>query len=255
MTTPPNRYHIDVQWEDALTEYGQTTIVYTTPSLQPRGDWEASTERRFHFVGAMVQSSSCGNDDFVESVAKRRDAIGATAVVYVSMGTAVSTGAKFWKIVMRAFPQTSGVLVVCALGRFADDEEVTYRPAGPNVITQRRVPQAMLLESGLVDVFVTHGGMNSIHESLYHGVPMVCLPHIGDQMYNANIVQSLGLGIMIDGLGVTCAGLQDAVHQIISEQHFHQCAKAIGDEMKDISFGPDAAAAIILDASNRPTSG
>lgn len=66
-----------------------------------------------------------GDDDdahsnaFVKRIAL---AAGSSTVVYVSMGTAVSTGAKFWRIVARAFPPGSGFHLVCSLGRFAEDE-------------------------------------------------------------------------------------------------------------------------------------
>ena len=78
----------------------------------------------------------------------------------------------------------------------------------------RNVPQTALLASGLVSVFVTHAGMNSIHESLWHGVPMVCVPHIGDQLYNASVVQDAGAGVMIDAYDVTVHRLHQAVTEV-----------------------------------------
>lgn len=59
------------------------------------------------------------NNAFLKRIAL---AAGSSTVVYVSMGTAVSTGAKFWRIVARAFPPGSGFHLVCSLGRFADDD-------------------------------------------------------------------------------------------------------------------------------------
>ncbi len=44
-------------------------------------------------------------------------------------------------------------------------------------------PQLAVLKQA--DVFVTHGGMNSVSEALVHGVPMVVVPFISDQLTNA----------------------------------------------------------------------
>ncbi|MFJ9426340.1 glycosyltransferase [Streptomyces sp. NPDC101249] len=62
----------------------------------------------------------------------------------------------------------------------------------PHVHVTDRVPQPLLLES--VDLFLTHGGFNSIRESLRTATPMAVLPQFGDQFANATRVQRLGLG-------------------------------------------------------------
>ncbi|MEU3415420.1 glycosyltransferase [Streptomyces sp. NPDC006658] len=61
-----------------------------------------------------------------------------------------------------------------------------------HVHVTKRVPQPLLLES--VDLFVTHGGFNSVREALRTGTPLAVLPHFGDQYTNARRVTELGLG-------------------------------------------------------------
>ncbi|MFD3915924.1 glycosyltransferase [Streptomyces sp. NPDC058603] len=62
----------------------------------------------------------------------------------------------------------------------------------PHVHVTDRVPQPLLLDS--VDLFLTHGGFNSIRESLRTATPMAVLPQFGDQFANARRVERLGLG-------------------------------------------------------------
>ncbi|MEW2113876.1 MULTISPECIES: glycosyltransferase [unclassified Streptomyces] len=69
-------------------------------------------------------------------------------------------------------------------------------------------PQPLLLQCA--DLFATHGGYNSVRESLRSGVPMAVLPLFGDQMHNAERVTGLGLGLRIeeaeaDEVAKTCA--------------------------------------------------
>lgn len=52
----------------------------------------------------------------------------------------------------------------------------------PNVHYRSWLPQVDLLANPRVKVFITHGGMNSIHESLHFGVPMIILPIFADQV-------------------------------------------------------------------------
>ncbi|MBP8535913.1 glycosyltransferase [Streptomyces sp. MK37H] len=77
----------------------------------------------------------------------------------------------------------------------------------PHVHITERLPQPLLLES--VDLFLTHGGFNSIRESLRTATPMAVLPQFGDQPGNAQRVEELGLGRRItdptpDGITAVC---------------------------------------------------
>ncbi|MEU4894141.1 glycosyltransferase [Streptomyces sp. NPDC044780] len=70
-----------------------------------------------------------------------------------------------------------------------------------------RLPQPLLLES--VDLFLTHGGFNSIREAMRTATPLAVLPQFGDQPGNARRVQELGLGRHItdttpDGIATVC---------------------------------------------------
>jgi UDP:flavonoid glycosyltransferase YjiC (YdhE family) len=66
---------------------------------------------------------------------------------------------------------------------------------GKNVHVVDYFAQPTLLECA--QLFVTHGGYNSIRESIRAGVPMAVLPHFADQFHNADRVQALGLGLRI----------------------------------------------------------
>ncbi|MGW7577281.1 glycosyltransferase [Streptomyces sp. NPDC054765] len=62
----------------------------------------------------------------------------------------------------------------------------------PHVHLTERLPQPLLLET--VDLFLTHGGFNSVRESMRTATPTAVLPQFGDQFQNARRTQELGLG-------------------------------------------------------------
>ncbi|WP_342456357.1 glycosyltransferase [Streptomyces coeruleorubidus] len=75
------------------------------------------------------------------------------------------------------------------------------------------MPQPLLLES--VDLFVTHGGFNSIREAMRTGTPLAVLPHFGDQPANAERVEELGLGRHIADR--SAAGIADVCRKLLAD--------------------------------------
>jgi Erythromycin biosynthesis protein CIII-like, C-terminal domain len=85
------------------------------------------------------------------------------------------------------------------------------------------------------DVFVTHGGSNSLHEAVLHQVPMVVVPFFGDQMLIGQRVEELGIGIALgtaDGVDKDkpkhflddhlTDQIDRAVHRILADDHYRR---------------------------------
>ncbi|MEU6117217.1 glycosyltransferase [Streptomyces sp. NPDC047117] len=112
--------------------------------------------------------------------------------------------------IIEAAAKLSECTVVVATGGVPVD--TTELPS--HVRLTERLPQPLLLES--VDLFLTHGGFNSIREAMRTGTPLAVLPQFGDQGPNAQRVEELGLGREItdrtpDGIAAVCrAVLADA---------------------------------------------
>lgn len=47
-------------------------------------------------------------------------------------------------------------------------------------------------------LFITHGGYNSLLESLAHGVPMLIMSFFADQHRNARVAERNGYGVRFD---------------------------------------------------------
>jgi UDP:flavonoid glycosyltransferase YjiC (YdhE family) len=87
------------------------------------------------------------------------------------------------------------------------------------------------------DVVVAAGGLGTILSTLRHGVPMVIVPQIADQHWNAARAAELGCAVSVSGPEKVPA----AVAQVLDDPAFRAAAANLGDE---IAGFPDAEATL-----------
>ena len=78
------------------------------------------------------------------------------------------------------------------------------------------LPQPAILPQ--VDVVITHGGNNTITESLHFGKPTVVLPLFWDQHDNAQRVDELGLGRRLDTYAHESQELLAAIDELLNDE-------------------------------------
>ena len=143
-------------------------------------------DERFLFVGPSVLPRNDRGDFPLERLEGK-------PVLLISLGTTpMNMRPDFYKACFEAFRDTRWQ-VVMACGKSLDP--ATLGPAPANVLVRQHVPQLEVLERARV--FLTHGGMNSTMEGLWHGVPLAVFPQFADQPLNASRVTELGLGITL----------------------------------------------------------
>jgi UDP:flavonoid glycosyltransferase YjiC (YdhE family) len=85
-----------------------------------------------------------------------------------------------------------------------------------NMLGAEFLPQPAILPR--VDLVVTHGGNNTVTESLHFGKPMVVLPLFWDQHDNAQRLHELALGRRLDTYGHDPAELRHAVDALLGDE-------------------------------------
>ncbi|MEU0249025.1 glycosyltransferase [Streptomyces sp. NPDC006235] len=111
--------------------------------------------------------------------------------------------------IVRAAAELDDCTVVVSTSGLAVDTE----GLPGHVRVAERVPQPLLLEA--VDLFITHGGFNSIREAMRTGTPLAVLPHFGDQPANAERVEELGLGRRIADR--SAAGIAEVCRKLLAD--------------------------------------
>jgi MGT family glycosyltransferase len=196
-------------------------IVYTARELQPD---TAIIDETFRFVGPSIDPRSRGEDGLFEG-------LGQEPVVYISLGTIHSTHTAFFRACFEAFADHRGQFVLSA-GKQTDISGLGPIPA--NFIVRPTVPQLYVLQRA--DVFITHGGMNSIHEGLYYGVPLILIPHQLEQLFNARCVAARGAGLIIDDYlrhrSIAAAALRQALDTVVSEPSYRGAAMELQQSLR-----------------------
>jgi MGT family glycosyltransferase len=191
-------------------------IVFTARELQPD---TPIIDQTFRFVGPSI-------DLRTRSGSFPLDTLEQDSVVYISLGTVHSTHTAFFQTCFEAFAEHP-MRFVLSVGRQTDIDRLGAIPA--NFIVRSSVPQLELLQRA--SIFITHGGMNSVHEGLYYGVPLVIIPHQFEQLFNARCVAARGAGYIIDDhlkhKPITANALRRALAVVLSAPRYRVAAQEL----------------------------
>lgn len=147
--------------------------------------------------------------------------------LYVSMGsTALNNQPELFRAVIDGF-RKSAWHVVMNIGE-AKRESLGKIPE--NVILRNYVPQIEILQKA--DVFITHGGMNSVMESCYFGVPMIVLALQPETKITAHQIAALGIGISIVPTDLLGYKLHDMANSIYDTASYEEKIRIIQNELK-----------------------
>ena len=71
---------------------------------------------------------------------------------------------------------------------------------------------------GRTVLFVSHCGMNGVMESVYHRVPLLCMPIFADQPDNAARLVERGLGLALDRYNINHHTVTRAISEILQNK-------------------------------------
>jgi MGT family glycosyltransferase len=183
----------------ALREYARAVEANAglgLTSLRPQDVFVAGDRHNIVTVARALQADA---DDFDSSYAFVGPCLPetlpqrakATRAAFVSTGSVLPGDAGLMQACLRAFPPEDWE-VVLAVGAAAAELR-RQAPAGWTVEAQ--VDQLDVLARA--SVFVTHGGMNSVQEAAFLGVPLVVVPRTPENQRTAARVETLGLGLTV----------------------------------------------------------
>jgi len=203
------------------------------------------TSRYFHLAGAAFDDTYRFVGPSIEPHPHPQPAApDGRPLVYISMGTIFNHLPHFYRACFDAFGgaryrvlMTTGNVDAASLG--AAPENFELRPF---------VPQLQVLSQA--SLFLTHGGMNSVSEALWHEVPLLVFPQHGDQHLVAARVAELGAGLTLRPPDLAPGKLREMADRVLSEPAFRAGARRVADSFR-AAGGPPRAAEEILAWSRR----
>ncbi|AGK54606.1 macrolide family glycosyltransferase [Bacillus sp. 1NLA3E] len=212
------KYDVEIQSPyEVFCNPAPLTIVYTTREFQPFGD---EFDQTYKFVGPSISSRST-RENFDLAAIKGKSPI------YISLGTVFNQAIEFYKLCFKAFGNTDHT-VVMSIGEKAQISDLGEIPT--NFIVKNYVPQTEVLKFS--KLFITHGGMNSTHEGLYYGVPLIVIPQSADQPIIARQVADIGAGIKLQMQSLTINQLQEAANHVMNHPSFHKAVANIRESFQ-----------------------
>ncbi|XP_063220627.1 UDP-glycosyltransferase UGT5-like [Bacillus rossius redtenbacheri] len=155
-------------------------------------------------------------------------------VVYFSMGSNLRS-AEFPEELRDAFVKTFSKLKQKILWKFEDDQ----LPGQPqNLKISKWFPQNDILGHPNVMLFITHGGILSTQEALYHGVPLIGIPIYGDQAQNMKTLENLDCGLQLKYSDINDASFERVVKEALTNPKYLKRAKEVSRIFRDQPQSP-----------------
>ncbi|XP_050423758.1 UDP-glycosyltransferase UGT4-like [Adelges cooleyi] len=150
-------------------------------------------------------------------------------VVFFSMGSVIQAS---------KMPNETVSLLLSELGKIKqtvlwkwEDDSIPDLPK--NVIVRKWFPQNDVLGHPNCRLFITHGGIHSMIETIYHGVPVLCLSVFGDQAQNCIQAKSKGFAEYIPFFELTSKAFGDNLRSLLDDSRYKVNAQKSSAILKD----------------------
>lgn len=193
-------------------------IVYTSREFQPQS--EAFSEDVYSFVGPSIEDNY--SDDMPSVPFDKLS----SKVIYVALGSLMPRFArKIYQNCIDSF-NNEKVSLIMSIGDELDESDFDH--VTDSVYLYSKVPQIDVLKRS--DIFITHGGMNSVNEGLFLGVPMLVHPIVNDEPLIARQLKKLNVAEELDLRKADPSEIRDTVFNLMK----NESVAAACAEMKEI---------------------
>ena len=184
----------------------QYKLMLTSREFHLKGDF---IDKSFYFIGP----SPIEKRPKDESFSFKKDLN--KKLIYISLGTLFNSNLNFFKECIDAFGDSEEYEIIMSVGKVIDVK--TFENVPKNFKIYNYVPQLQVLE--MADVFISHGGLNSVNERLIlNEKPIIIIPQAGDQFVNAKAISDFGAGISMFKDTINVKKLKDAVNSILTDE-------------------------------------
>ena len=192
-------------------------LVFTSKYYQPLAE---TFDESYQFIGPSITDRKELEDFKIENPENKK-------VIFISLGTVANENLSFYKNCFEALGSRDDLIIIMSIGKRIDIKELGDIPS--NFKLYNYVPQLEVLKQ--IDLFITHGGMNSSSEGLYNNLPLIVVPQFGDQFMVASRVAQLNAGLSLIH-NVDSNSIKNAVNKILENDLYRENARKIGESLR-----------------------
>jgi MGT family glycosyltransferase len=212
------KYRLDgLDLVSVLTNRGDLNVVFTSREFQPHAD---RFDNSYRFVGPSFAPRAAATDFPLDQLSGRR-------AIYISLGTLHTQSERFYRTCIEAFGGWDNP-VVMTVGKHTELASLGTIPG--NFIVRPFVPQLEVLRRAAL--FISHAGMNSVQESLCHGVPLLMVPQTDEQAMVANRAASFSTGLVLRCRDLKVDRLRQKARLVLDDPRFRLQAAAVGESLR-----------------------
>ncbi|KAK8724695.1 hypothetical protein OTU49_011227 [Cherax quadricarinatus] len=158
---------------------------------------------------------------------------GSSGVIYFSLGSvarSTTMPVQYRDLFIQAFRRLPQRVI------WKYEEELEDVP--DHVMISKWLPQQDILAHNNVKVFITHGGLLSTQEAIYHATPLLALPIYSDQPRNSMFIKNSGLGDFLNWEELTVDMIVDALTNILNDPKYKENVLRMSVPLRDQPVSP-----------------
>lgn len=202
--------------DNSMTKQG-LNIVYTSKEFQP---YSELLDNSYHFAGNNLQYRKTLEIKQDYNLPKGKK------VVLISFGSIMSSNkdlVNFYSQMMKYFSKYDAIFIL----NIGNLSKAIFDFVPENFILKNGINQLELL--CLSDLFITHGGMNSVSEAIQLNAPMIVIPKAMDQFLVAEQVEKIGVGQIIKKDNIDFNELESLISKILENSNYSKNTERIAD--------------------------
>lgn len=200
---------------EVLNARGDLSISFSSSALVP---YAKALPDNFRFVGWTMQENP-SDEAFTHETEQ--------PLIYISLGTLSNDNPTFYRHCIEAFSAMPYAVLISTGRRFSPEQ---FGKLPPQITIKSWVPQTQVLRQA--SLFITHGGLNSLHDGLYCGLPLLIVPQQTEQTFNGLRVVDLGAGLMLKADEVSAPSLRTTATRLLSEGRYKAAAERISATLR-----------------------
>jgi len=187
---------------NVLSSSAELNIAFLTRYFQP---YESHFDESYVYVGPTIDTGRREEPMVIDKSSGQK-------LIYIAVGTLYRANLEFFQTCMEALADPR-YAVIMSVGKAVDPAALGQVP--DNFTVAQFTPQLQVLQEA--DLFITHGGMNSINEAVTYGVPMIVVPNTIEQSINAARIEQLQCGVYLDHAQLSVETLRASVASILTD--------------------------------------